>query len=250
MNGLADALGAARDARIDAENQLRDEQASLSLSLSFRPGTIVPLKAPSRLPEFPGDPVMQAGRLLDGLEDRRLDLVALKLGYKSQEEGLRAAVLQQFPRIGIGFVHSRDNSVPQVVSNGPSLSIDLPLFDRNQGQVRIAKATRQQLRDEYIARIAEARSDVARVLDDIAAARARLGAADDAIPDLEAMVTAMTRALPSRSMDARSYREACASLAARRVEQGRLRQQLLELEVALEIATGRPLLDRESPPSP
>jgi cobalt-zinc-cadmium efflux system outer membrane protein len=140
--------------------------------------------------------------------------------------------------------------VPQITSNGPSVSVDLPIFDRNQGQIRIAKATRQQLFDEYVARVAEARSDVGRILDSIGIAREQLHEADASIPDLQKLVESMQQALKSRNADYKDYRDAYGVLATRKVEQSQLRQQLVELVVALEIATGRPLLNRSELPSP
>jgi len=76
----------------------------------------------------------------DQIEDRRLDLLALKSGYQSQEERLRAAILQQFPKISLGFSRARDTT--NVVSTGFGITIDLPLFDRNQGGIAFGKAQR------------------------------------------------------------------------------------------------------------
>jgi outer membrane protein, heavy metal efflux system len=247
LTQAVDAWTNAQNARFDVENQLSQERATLALALGLPAGMRVPLKASAFPFSLSRDLGAMAGPLLDGLEERRLDLVALKYGYESQDETVRAAVLQQFPKIGIGFVHARDNSVPQVTSNGPTVSVEIPLFDRNQGQVKIANATRQQLFDEYVARVAEARSDVGRLLESLSVTRVQLREAEESIPDLQKQVDSMRQALRTRDADYKDYRDAYGALATRQTEQSQLRQQVLELEVALEIATGRPLLNRGIP---
>ena len=88
------------------------------------------------------------GELVADLENRRLDLVGLHQGYQSQEQTVRAAVLAQFPKIALGFnPHSSDTT--NVHTTGFGITIDLPIFDRNQGNIAIETATRQKLFDEY-----------------------------------------------------------------------------------------------------
>jgi len=84
----------------------------------------------------------------------RPDLAALRFGYAAQEARLRGAILSQFAPLSIGVDASRDSS--KVLNIGPSVALDIPLFDRQQGKIAIATATRQQLHDEYAARLDEA----------------------------------------------------------------------------------------------
>ena len=93
---------------------------------------------------------------------RRPDLRALREGYAAEDARLRAAILGQFPTVNFGISKSRDNS--NVSSSGFTLSVSLPIFDRNQGAVRIEKATREQLNAEYTQRLLAAHSDVSRLL--------------------------------------------------------------------------------------
>ncbi|HET7222180.1 MAG TPA: TolC family protein, partial [Rhodanobacteraceae bacterium] len=102
---------------------------------------------------------------LDEMPERRPDLLALQAGYASQQETLRAAILAQFPAITVGFVRARDNS--NISSAGFSIGLSLPLFDGNRGNIAIERATRQQLHDEYSARLLADRNDVRRLLADL-----------------------------------------------------------------------------------
>jgi outer membrane protein TolC len=179
---------------------------------------------------------------LQGLEQRRLDLGALALGYESGEAGLRAAIKAQFPKIGLSFAKVNDTSNVRTHTYG--LTVDLPLFDHNQGNIAIARATRQQLFDEYIARVAEARSYVVLILGKIAAVRTQLAADVSALPALQQQVTAYEKALETKNASVPAYREARSLFTTRKLDELTLRQQMIELDVALEIATGRPLLNR------
>ena len=230
---------AAQNSRFAAEQEDRTERSALNLALGLPPGAELALRPAAVFPALPAG--VTPATLLQGLEQRRLDLVALTLGYESNEAGLRAAVKAQFPKIGLSFTKANDTSDVKTHSYG--VSVDLPLFDRNQGAIAAGKATRQQLFDEYVARVAEARAQVPLIFANLAAARAQLAAATASLPEWEQLVAAYEKALETRNADVTAYRDARGTLAARHLEQANLQQQVLELVVALEIATGRPLLN-------
>lgn len=124
--------------------------------------------APLPLAGAPYDPQPSAAQLAQALADlpqRRPDLLALQAGYRAQEATLRGAILAQFPDLSIGFDHARDTS--NVTSNGFTLAFSLPLFDRNRGNIAIERATRQQLHDDYAARLLAARGDMQHLRDDL-----------------------------------------------------------------------------------
>lgn len=248
VTAASEAWIAAQAARLAAEQDYLSELAALNLSLGQPADTEVALKPAAAFPELP--PETSAGTLLQGLENRRLDLKALALGYESQEADLRAAVKAQFPKIGLSFAKVNDTSDVRTHTYG--VTVDLPLFDHNQGNIAIARATRQQLFDEYVARVAEARSEVVLILQKIAAVRAQLATDDSALPALDQQVTAHEKALQTNNASVSAYREARSLLATRKLDELNLHQQMIELDVALEIATGRPLLNhagaRSSPP--
>jgi len=234
---------AARISRLALEQEYAAESSALNLALGQSAGTEIVLKPAIEFPELP--PETAAVTLLQGLEKRRLDLVALSLGYASQEASLRAAVKAQFPKINLSFAKVNDTSNVRTHTFG--VTFDLPLFDRNQGNIAGAKATRQQLFDEYVARVAEARAEVVQLLNELASTRTQLQADRDALPALEQLITAYEKALQTHNADMTAYREARSLLATRRLAQNTLQQHVLELGVALEIASGRPLLNRNPP---
>jgi outer membrane protein TolC len=247
LTSAAEAWSQAQDSRFELERELLQERATLNLSLGMAPGERVPLKMEGRYLEGGSAPIPEAGPLLKDIETRRLDLVALRFGYESEEASLRAAVIDQFPKIGISV--NKANDTTPINTRGVGVTVDLPLFDRNQGQIALGKATRQQLFDEYSARVAEARSEVVEALEGLAIARSQLSTVDGSIPELESQVASYESARKSGNADELAYRDAVGALATRRIEQELLRQQKLELYVALEIATGRPSLDHSFSPA-
>lgn len=229
----------AQNNRFALEQQITAERAALNLALGQPADAPMRLKPATVFPVLPAD---IAPNLLQGLEKRRLDLVALTLGYQSEEATLRAAVIAQFPKIGLSIAKASDTSNVRTISYG--VTVDIPVFDRNQGQIAMARATRQQLFDEYIARVAEARSEVTQILADLEVTRAQLQAVNESLPQTEQLAASLTKEYQARNADVLAYRDARGTLATRRMEQIQLQQALLELSVALEIATGRPLLNR------
>src|SRR5690348_10236420 len=164
-----DSASAGLNAASDVANQLGDAQrqlhqvehdlhdllgldATVTLHLTGVPFTVDPDK-------------QEVQHALDEMPERRPDLLALQAGYASQQETLRAAILAQFPAITVGFVRARDYS--NISSAGFSIGLSLPLFDGNRGNIAIERATRQQLHDEYSARLLADRNDVRRLLADL-----------------------------------------------------------------------------------
>jgi cobalt-zinc-cadmium efflux system outer membrane protein len=174
--------------------------------------------------------------LLKDLEKRRLDLVALHFGYDSQQENLRAAILNQFPRVNIGLTRARDTG--NVVTTGFEISIDLPIFDLNQGQIAIERATRQQLFDEYVNRIFETRTDVAKLSANIPMIINQIETAQAAVTSGRKLVETYRKATEKGQADVLSYYNAWSDLNNRQIEIIRLRQQLVDSRIALELATG------------
>ena len=123
------------------EQQMQQQQQRLNRAMGLKPHETARLQQNIDLATQLNAPAY--AYLIDNIENRRLDLIALRQGYQSQEETLHVAVLQQFPQISIGFDHARDNS--NLYTMGFGVSMTLPIFNRNQGQIAIDRATRQQL---------------------------------------------------------------------------------------------------------
>lgn len=167
LNAASDVATQLADARRQLNLDERDLHDLLGLDLAVPLGlTGAPFSVD------PGNGEVQ--RALADMTRRRPDLLALQAGYHSQNEKLREAILAQFPAITIGFNRARDNS--NIRSTGFTIGLSLPLFDGNRGYIAIERATRQQLHDEYSARLLADRNDVQRLAADLASERSQRNA--------------------------------------------------------------------------
>ena len=185
--------------------------------------------------------VPTVAELLRGLEDRRLDLIALRRAYASQEATVRAAVLGQFPPVALGIGNTRDFG--DFLTLGPSLTAELPIFDRNQGNIAIERATRQQVYDVYVTRVFEARNDVAAAVAAINTLNGTIAAQAAEVPTLRKIVDAYDVGLKAGNVDLGTYYVAAVNLAQKQVALVALRQELIRSKINLELAAGLYLPD-------
>ncbi|WP_175152817.1 TolC family protein [Paraburkholderia ultramafica] len=136
------------------QDHLRAQQ-ELAALLDLPPGTRLILAAPPEPYDVPPDAVRDA---LANLGQRRPDLLALRAGYAEQDERYRAALLGQFPRLDIGVTRGRDTSA--IYTSGIAVTVTLPLFNGNRGNIAVEKATRESLYEEYTQRLKEAHAAV------------------------------------------------------------------------------------------
>lgn len=240
---LAPALAAAEQAKADRlllEQQEADERLTLNQTMGLPPSARVHLRAKIMAPS--DEEVARMASLASGsqFENQRLDLVALRLGYQSQEATVRANIRTQFPKIVLGITRASDNA--NLKSLGPNAQIDLPIFDRNQGNIAVETATRQQLYDEFNARVYDARAEIAKALADLHFIQQRLDASTEALTPLERVANSFNRALGSGGVDVIVAFGARQSFFAKQLEVERLKEDFIGSIISLELATGTPLL--------
>lgn len=221
---------------LTVQRDLAKQQLMLKRLLGLPDSAVVPLRnadLPARL-----DPP-SPGQLQAGVEDRRLDLLALRRGYDSQEASVRAAVLGRFPKVEAGFHTARDTT--GTYTNGYTITPELPIFDRNQGNIAIERATRQKLFDEFVSRVFEARSDIATAVAEIRSLNRQISSAEAALPPLSRLVEDYAQALAAGNADVISYYLAYNELEKRRIELLRFKLDLTDAWISLENAAGSPL---------
>ena len=182
---------------------------------------------------------------LPELASRRPDLIALQLGYRAQEEKVWGAVLAQFRLFSIGPSYGRDSS--NVRTFGPQLTMDLPVFDRNQGNVAQERATREQLHAEFEARLVAAKGEVEAMLADQALLQKQLQTKSAMLAQMEPMASRVQSAFQQGDIDERSYVDLIASRNAKQQEILALRLVLLEQQVALATLVGAGMPHAEMP---
>ena len=203
--------------------------ALLGLQPDVRPRLATALRLPAIRPS-------EVASMIASLPQRRPDLIALQLGYQAQEARLRAAVLGQFPALTLGPNYGSDTT--RVQSLGPSFSVTLPLFNRNRGTIAIQRATREQLRAEFAARLATAEGGAEALLANIALIERQLAAARTGLGQARSLAAGAERALRGGLLDELSY----VQLVVTRLEKERqvigLEQRLLDARTSLATLLG------------
>ena len=208
---------------------------SLKLLLGLNP------EAKLRISPLSQDPPLSAEVVkarLRSLPSVRPDLLALKAGYQSQEARVRAAILAQFPSLGIGVNRARDTG--DVQSLGLSVDLSVPLFSGNRGKIAVERATREQLRAEYRARFARANVEVDRLLKLRAILRRQQDNLQTYLPRLKTLVDRARRAYRQGDIGALTFLNMESTWVNKRLEEIRLLETAWENRIALEALLALP----------
>ena len=176
---------------------------------------------------------------VSALPHRRVDLLALQAGYQSQEENLRRAILAQFPSLSAGVDLERD-PIEGVNAVGPEVTLTLPIFNRNRGQIAIQRATRDLLRQQYQAQLDAASSQADEIWKATEIMTAQLKDLDTQLPELKNTAVAAEQSLHQNNLNAGLYVSAQSNFLAKQTEGIRLRASLENARSALSTLLGLP----------
>ncbi|ORJ61303.1 hypothetical protein B5V00_06630 [Geothermobacter hydrogeniphilus] len=233
LNSVQTANSSVNERLLSLEKQADQQRLKLLRLLGLPTDSQIRL---SKNLHLPSRIILPNTSLMDGLEQRRLDLLALHHEYDSQEARVRAAVLEQFPRISVGPTINRDTD--NLRTTGFSLSIELPIFNRGQGKIAVERATRKKLYDEYITRVFETHSDIEQVESGIRFLNEQIAAAQATETDLRKLVENYRAALTDGRAIALVYYRTWTDLIDAQIKVVDLKGQLAQAVVALELATG------------
>lgn len=239
----APALASARTALLEiqagiAKNMelIQQEEAELIRVMGLPPDYDLVLQKMNFSVPLHGAVINQIDNAPENIMNKRLDIMALRSACRSNDEHVRETVLSQFPKIGIGFIHAGDTS--NVITTGPSVSLEIPIFDRRQGEIIAARASRQQAIDEYSARIFEARSRAAEIKSRIHISSSHYARVSEAADARKNMVHIYEEALYNGNADVLTYYQALSTLLQRKIELMDIKMGISELTVAMEAVTG------------
>jgi outer membrane protein, heavy metal efflux system len=206
---------------------------SLRTLLGVGPQVAVPLQSLTP-PPIPDRTAIEAA--LANVAQSRPDLRALQFGYESQEETLRKSVLSQFPSLTLGVGTANDTTNVHTVSLGATLN--LPLFDRNQGDIAVQTATRAQLAAEYQARLNQTTGDAWRIWSEMQQLDSAIRAIETRLPELHVAADNAERAYLAGDLPALTYVALQSSVLNRQTELSDLRQSLWSDAIALSSVIG------------
>jgi len=176
---------------------------------------------------------------LSDLDQRRPDLLALKAGYSSQEATVRKEILKQFPTLNVGITRAQDTSGVRTIGLG--VSVSLPLFNRNQGGIAVARANRHRLRQAYQSRLDNAASQADQACHEADLLQRQLKQVKSRLPQLQRVVEHAQTALKAGDLDAGTYVSLRGQLLDRRVEAIQLERSLEQSRIALQTLLAMPL---------
>ncbi|TCK75885.1 TolC family protein [Acidipila rosea] len=227
----------------DADATLRQLQTEVNLTehqlnelLGLQPDVQLHLVGPTHLPPLTKG---QFDEALAALSHKRTDLLALAAGYHSQEENLRKAILAQFPSLTAGVNLERD-PIEGVNAFGPEVTLTLPIFNRNRGQIAIQQATREALRETYQAQLDAAASQADQVWKATRIMAAQLQDLDAQLPVLAKTAAAAERSYRQNNLNAGLYVSVQSDLLSKQAEAIHLRTSLDNAQSALRTLLGLP----------
>lgn len=194
--------------------------------------------------EFRVSHLANESELLNYAKKNRLDLLALQAGYNNQEIQVRQAILGQYPHFTMNLYPGQDNT-----SNGYfgiNVAFDLPTFNRNQGAIAIALATRENLYLEYFSRLHNIRSDISSISGEISWATKQTSIMNNEMQGLRNTDILLKRQVNDHNVALPYYINFHYGLANKEVRLLSLQQDLAEQYVAMQITTGKYLNENQS----
>lgn len=217
----------------DLSRRINANRQDLNALLGLAPGTRLRLTGGIQLPPLDDEAIRSS---MADLNRRRPDLLALQAGYESQEQRFRQSVLAQFPALNIGLTRARDTS--GLYTRGLGVTLSLPVFNRNRGNIAIEKATRLRLHDEYQTRLNTAYADIVRILEDQKLLEEQLREVASGTSTLALTVEQAAAAFASGDMDELLYTQIRIAWLTKRAEGLAIEQALLEQRVMLQALVG------------
>ncbi len=227
------ALNSAETELNDLDQLILKNKHDLNALLGLTPGTTVRLADKVRLPAI--DAAKLESLLMD-LAARRPDLLALRAGYQAEEEKVRQAVIEQFPRLSVTPAYSTDTTA--IRSLPMAVTISLPIFDRNQGNIAIERATREQLWEEYQARLNNAYGEAKRLISELRFVEKQYRSSMEAARRLRDAVAGAEPAYRAGNLDERTFVELQTSLLAKEIFTVSLERIILQQRVGLQTLIG------------
>ncbi len=226
----------------DQQRALQQNRADLNVLLGLDQSAQVRLTGDFVLPQL--DILAIKAQLVHRL-NRRPDIAALRAGYAAQDASYRAAIWAQFPLLNVGVTRAQDNYGDNSV--GPGVTLSLPIFNRNRGNIAIARASRAQLYADYQARWLAAQSEVGVALANLPLLQAQLSQLQQGLPALRKQAQAAASASGSGNLSAPDATRMQLAWLDKQSELINLQQMLAEQQVALQTLLGPSLPEQEKP---
>ena len=218
----------------DLEQEITLERIDLQNFLGMGHETEIHLENDEKLPLNFSVVNAQLSGILKNIASNRYDLLALEKMYESQEQTYRSEIYGQLPATSVGAIHHRD-------SFEVAISMDLPVFDRNQGAIATEKANREKMFYEYHEQLLAAKAEVMKTMSSINAAYRKLASAEKLDAIHTKLVETHQTALNEKEIDVLEYNEVKIASLEQKIELSAAKEELASLLVELEYISGMPI---------
>lgn len=213
----------------DLQMQTAKNRRDLNALLGLAPDTFLRLQesddTESAAPNFE--------KALEAIPSKRPDLLALRKGFYAEDARYMGAILSQFPSINAGLSKARDTG--NIHTTGFSLSINLPLFNRGQGEVAIEKATRERLQQEYQIRLNKAVEEVTALNAEYVLLNAQHEEAVHSLDEMRKALDGAQAALDQHDIDLFTYINLRSAYITKLMDMETIKQNMREHRIAMEM---------------
>ncbi len=158
-------LSQARLSLRDTERQAAEARARLAAALGVPVRAIEPVKLSlgsfDRPAETPDVNDLAAGQIRRKALQERTDVLGLLAEYEATQSALRLQIAKQFPDITLGPGYTYDQGFDLYTFD---LSVELPIFNQNQGPIAEAEARRKEAAARFVALQAKIIGDIDRAI--------------------------------------------------------------------------------------
>lgn len=158
-------LSQARLSQRDTERQAAEARARLAAALGVPVRAIesmtLSLAAFDRPAETPDVTDLAAGSLRRKALLERTDVLGLLAEYEATQSGLRLEIAKQYPNVTLGPGYTYDQGYDLYTFE---LSVELPIFNQNQGPIAEAEARRKEAAARFVALQAKIIGDIDRAI--------------------------------------------------------------------------------------
>lgn len=236
-------LADVRRERRRAETDLESARRALNAVLGLPPGYAVRLAESEKPLTVTVFEDVSDDELERRLRAGRFELRALEAAYRRSEHELRLAIAGQFPKFNLGLAFDREGEGDKFL--GPAAEIELPFFDRNQGEIAEKLNARDRARAAYVAELHRIRAEAYEGRALLRRVRLELEALDrEVLPLVRSNQDLVERAFRARELDV--FARVVAQERALRARQAyletlvRYQRAVVELETATALPLGRP----------
>jgi cobalt-zinc-cadmium efflux system outer membrane protein len=129
--------------RLDFKNKINDEQNNLKVLLGIKSNVFVLPVIDTSKDDAVNLGSFNLGQLIDTAYQNRSDLKVVESSVRLSQADLRYQRSLAFPDLHLGYVYDKQGNFMRDY-NALSLTMDLPIFNRNQGNIQLSKARVKQ----------------------------------------------------------------------------------------------------------